>query len=292
MDAEGYVDLALLANFNRVKTLTMDVNLIREALLISQVLEVIDTKVRKREGWEFWLLPKADGVAPTGQAAGNGFVTDPAATSQMILSAADNIPTSVPPAQFPAASSALNPNTPSWTAPQKPKKKYGFGSSPSPVLRPRGSGDAAREDGVPGGEDDNLFQFDEEYSRPDAVQKYYMSDEDEDDEDEDEVIEVDDETVARIMIVTQHKRDKSHIPLERSKLNEEISDMINEGLYHYEYDLQKKRRQGGATSNNKKIDTVEQDQAAQTNIGGGDQQSSSPIESDVSSKINNTEKKE
>ncbi|CAG8452566.1 12482_t:CDS:10, partial [Acaulospora colombiana] len=46
------------AGFNRVKALTMDFDLIREALLNSYIVEVKDDKVRKREGWESWLLPR------------------------------------------------------------------------------------------------------------------------------------------------------------------------------------------------------------------------------------------
>ncbi|CAG8454985.1 3952_t:CDS:2 [Scutellospora calospora] len=58
MDPEGYVPIALLAGFNRVKALTMDLDLVREALLNSRIVEINEDKVRKREGWESWLLPK------------------------------------------------------------------------------------------------------------------------------------------------------------------------------------------------------------------------------------------
>ncbi|KAF0497666.1 La-related protein 1 [Gigaspora margarita] len=58
MDSEGYVPIVLLAGFNRVKALTMDMDLVREALLSSYIVEVNEDKVRKRDGWESWLLPK------------------------------------------------------------------------------------------------------------------------------------------------------------------------------------------------------------------------------------------
>ncbi|CAG8719923.1 6077_t:CDS:2, partial [Dentiscutata erythropus] len=58
MDSEGYVPIVLLAGFNRVKALTLDMDLVREALLNSYIVEVNEDKVRKREGWESWLLPK------------------------------------------------------------------------------------------------------------------------------------------------------------------------------------------------------------------------------------------
>lgn len=36
----------------------MIIELLRKALLNSYTVEVNEDKVRKREGWEFWLLPK------------------------------------------------------------------------------------------------------------------------------------------------------------------------------------------------------------------------------------------
>ncbi|CAH1762445.1 15346_t:CDS:10 [Entrophospora sp. SA101] len=58
MDSEGYVDISLLAGFNRVKALTLEEEIIREALLNSHIVEVKGDKVRKRDEWGFWLLPK------------------------------------------------------------------------------------------------------------------------------------------------------------------------------------------------------------------------------------------
>ncbi|CAG8462836.1 12167_t:CDS:2 [Ambispora leptoticha] len=57
MDAYGFVDISLLANFNRVRLLTLDENLVREALLHSYIVEVSGDKARKRDGWEMWVLP-------------------------------------------------------------------------------------------------------------------------------------------------------------------------------------------------------------------------------------------
>ncbi|RUO96691.1 hypothetical protein BC936DRAFT_141611 [Jimgerdemannia flammicorona] len=280
MDTEGYVELTLLANFNRVKTLTTDTNMIRDALLASQVVEVTDNKVRKREGWDFWLLPKVDGLAPAAQ--GTTSTSRPTAPANTALAQTATNPT----VTHTRATAAPNGNC---------QKKHAFSPSNSPALRPRGSG-VLREDGTPVGDgDDDLFQFDEEWTgdvRWNTVQKYYMSDEDDDDDDDDDdVIEVDDDTVACIMIVTQHKRDKSHVPFERSKMNDEISEIINEGLYHYEYDLQKKRKQG-AVSSIKKVDTVDPDQFAQLSANGRGQQSNLTIDSNISSKITHTGKKE
>ncbi|KAI9012018.1 hypothetical protein CLU79DRAFT_722393 [Phycomyces nitens] len=56
MDAQGYVDLQLLANFNRVKGLTTDMALIRESIQSSTLLDVSSDKIRRKEGWQTWLI--------------------------------------------------------------------------------------------------------------------------------------------------------------------------------------------------------------------------------------------
>ena len=74
MDGEGYVPISVIAGFNRVRSLTNDVNLIREvclifdhhvficcgvqALMTSAVLELNEAdQVRKKEDWQNWILP-------------------------------------------------------------------------------------------------------------------------------------------------------------------------------------------------------------------------------------------
>ena len=50
MDDQQFVSLADMAGFNRIARLTNDLQLIEQALRTSTVVEVIDGKVRKREG--------------------------------------------------------------------------------------------------------------------------------------------------------------------------------------------------------------------------------------------------
>lgn len=165
MDSQGYVDLDVLANFNRVKALTTDKNLIRDALRRSYVVEITnDDKVRRREGWETWVLPA---VATT--------KTEEPVTPPMTNNTVAN-----------------------------------------------GDNDNKRHSA----EQDDVFQFEDDAGTDGkTVQKYYLSENEDDDEHE-----IDEETVARIMIVTQRKGDRSHSALDPSK----DSDMINEGLYQYE----------------------------------------------------------
>jgi la-related protein 1 len=60
MDSEGWIDIPMIASFNRVKSLTLDTNIIREVLTLSSLLEVRDEKVRLANGEsKRWVLPDA-----------------------------------------------------------------------------------------------------------------------------------------------------------------------------------------------------------------------------------------
>lgn len=65
MDSQGFVALSLLSNFARMKSLTTDLELIKFVCSNSPELELrtgADGKdrVRKREGWEQWVLPMGE----------------------------------------------------------------------------------------------------------------------------------------------------------------------------------------------------------------------------------------
>ncbi|ORX43319.1 hypothetical protein DM01DRAFT_1313057 [Hesseltinella vesiculosa] len=194
MNDQGYIDFQVLANFNRIKGLSTDLNLIRNALTSSEVIEITDNMIRKREGWDLWLLPKQT----TTDAKSNA--TDKVAVKKTALAAA---------ACFHAAHT-------------------------TPASSSKHSSELTNDQNE---EDEDLFDFDDEWvdgSRPNTVKKYYLSDNDSEFDDEDEDEFDDDDLVARIMIVTQRKRDRTHSSFDRAKMNDEIADMINEGLYQYE----------------------------------------------------------
>ncbi|CEP19458.1 hypothetical protein [Parasitella parasitica] len=227
MDSNGFVDLSFIANFNRVKGLTTDLDLIREALDNSQILEVKGDKLRKREGWETWLMPAViPGPTPVKP-------TIPKASTTAAEIAKQNAPANPQPTLASLAGTTLLPAA----VPKLAERRK------SAVGKPQHK------------EEDDLFDFDEDDDfidgrRNDTVKKYYLSDED----DEDDDLEMDDETVARIMIVTQRKTDRTHTNFNRAKINEDISDMINEGLYQYESGL------GSSKQTTAKIGSVGKDQ--------------------------------
>ncbi|RYC62509.1 hypothetical protein CHU98_g3693 [Xylaria longipes] len=86
MDSQGFVPIAFIASFNRMRELLVDLNILRQACLASTVLELIMggdgvERVRSKEGWDKWVIqdmnlrdPSARHDGPsTWQAFGNGF---------------------------------------------------------------------------------------------------------------------------------------------------------------------------------------------------------------------------
>ncbi|KAG1839738.1 hypothetical protein DFJ58DRAFT_667562 [Suillus subalutaceus] len=60
MDDQGWIPISLIASFNRVKKLTTDVNLVRDVLDLSSLIEVKGEYVRMaREQWKQFILPNA-----------------------------------------------------------------------------------------------------------------------------------------------------------------------------------------------------------------------------------------
>lgn len=59
MDDNGWIPLAVVANFNRVRILTLDWTLIVDAIADSPIVEVSSdsTMLRARENWDRWVLP-------------------------------------------------------------------------------------------------------------------------------------------------------------------------------------------------------------------------------------------
>ncbi|KAG4175248.1 hypothetical protein ERO13_A11G172800v2 [Gossypium hirsutum] len=57
MDDQGWVPIKLIAGFRKVSLLTDNIQLIRDALRSSTVVEVQGEKVRKRIDWMKWILP-------------------------------------------------------------------------------------------------------------------------------------------------------------------------------------------------------------------------------------------
>ncbi|WWD21456.1 hypothetical protein CI109_105941 [Kwoniella shandongensis] len=75
MDSEGWIDIAMIASFNRVKNITPDIAIVRECMTLSALLEVREEKVRLAgPGSQQWVLPNAKpsefGPDPTSPSVG------------------------------------------------------------------------------------------------------------------------------------------------------------------------------------------------------------------------------
>ncbi|KAI0804021.1 hypothetical protein GGR55DRAFT_682157 [Xylaria sp. FL0064] len=62
MDSQGFIPIAFIASFNRMRELAVDHNILRQACMDSPVLELVIggdgvERVRSKEGWEKWVIP-------------------------------------------------------------------------------------------------------------------------------------------------------------------------------------------------------------------------------------------
>ncbi|KAI8366720.1 uncharacterized protein BYT42DRAFT_595855 [Radiomyces spectabilis] len=271
MDSQGYVNLDLLANFNRVKGLTTDMDLIREALKQSELLDLTsEDKLRRKEGWETWVLPTTNTTNTTNATTGTAAAPESSAPNK-----------SSSPAPHETVADVVKHNIPANPPQPTLKSLAGTANLPSgtPAVKKPSNNNERRGSQMDELNEDDMFDFDDDWtdgSRANTVKKYYLSDDDSDFEDDDH--EIDDDMVARIMIVTQRKRDKSHISYDRAKMNDEISEMINEGLYQYETGL------GGHKTVTKKIGTADQDHFAQLSASAKQRESGELVGSNFSSK--------
>lgn len=58
MDARGWIPIQVIASFNRVRTLTPDVQLVTDVLALSSMVEVRNVHVRTLQ-WQQFVLPTA-----------------------------------------------------------------------------------------------------------------------------------------------------------------------------------------------------------------------------------------
>ncbi|KAE8267219.1 hypothetical protein A4X09_0g5118 [Tilletia walkeri] len=77
MDSNGWVPIPVVAAFKKVRQITTDVNVIRDAMLYSYNLEVDmeNWRVRKRYGWEEYVLPVEQQVAALSQEQAGGAIS-------------------------------------------------------------------------------------------------------------------------------------------------------------------------------------------------------------------------
>ncbi|KAG5519486.1 hypothetical protein PMAC_002113 [Pneumocystis sp. 'macacae'] len=64
MDDQGWVNLLVLTNFNRIRSFALEYNFIRDVTTYSRTVDVNFSdgydRVRKKDGWEIWVLPEKE----------------------------------------------------------------------------------------------------------------------------------------------------------------------------------------------------------------------------------------
>lgn len=59
MDDQGWIDISIISSFNRIKNLSTDINVVRDTMGLTPLLEMTGQHVRLRGIWSEWLLPGA-----------------------------------------------------------------------------------------------------------------------------------------------------------------------------------------------------------------------------------------
>lgn len=78
MDSHGWLSISLIASFNRVKLLTADVQLVRDALAKSSLVELRDHYIRVHD-WKQYVVPDA-----SRSVVDEGFVPDASSSAAML----------------------------------------------------------------------------------------------------------------------------------------------------------------------------------------------------------------
>ncbi|KAI3797008.1 hypothetical protein L1987_39697 [Smallanthus sonchifolius] len=81
MDEEGWVPLTLIAGFHRVKSLTIDMQMVLSSIRDSTIVEVQGETVRQRNDWRKWVKPSinfpSDSSSQSRHTITNGRVIEP-----------------------------------------------------------------------------------------------------------------------------------------------------------------------------------------------------------------------
>uniref|UniRef100_A0A8C2G716 La ribonucleoprotein 1B n=1 Tax=Cyprinus carpio TaxID=7962 RepID=A0A8C2G716_CYPCA len=244
MDSKGFLPISLIASFHRVQALTTDISLIKEAVKNSEVVELVDEQIRRKEEPEHWPIPGPSLDSPR---------TD---FSQLI-----HCPEFIPGQTFTSLSTGSDVFDNSKSSSRKdvntPKEQSSILSDPDAQQwiqvekRHRNSSGKNKErtelvqsnpKQQPEADQEELdFLFDEEIERLAAPRKNTFTDWSDDDSDD----ELDDRDVNKILIVTQtppHLRkhpggDRTGNHVSRAKITADLAKAINDGLFYYEQDL-------------------------------------------------------
>ncbi|GLC63381.1 hypothetical protein PLESTF_000030300 [Pleodorina starrii] len=261
MDDNGWIPLAVVANFNRVRILTLDWTLIVDAMADSPIVEVSSdsTMLRARENWDRWILPPqqrdlshnpaaikaapaaaapantaSDGSSPSSSKGGS-----PAGAEGVEAKPGDQQQTAVPgpgdgtvsPSSLAAAAGGGSHGGAQSAATPPPTKSAS--AAAGVFATPRTPGAAAGKPASPkpakaDDEDEDLFAMDEEQDEDAAAER---------EEEEDVVNAMSDRDVLEKLIVVTPSRKVGGRGGAAGKLDNSSSCLIADGLAMYEREL-------------------------------------------------------
>jgi len=232
MNEEGWLPLRLLAGFNRVKSLCSNLAMITHALRSSEIVEVNGENIRLRNNWSYWILP----------------------TSQRVTF---NAPAPFVPPSVALSNNNNNKNKNNFAHLKEKRTATESGAPKSDVREPPNlAANEDRGDGTRPGNSDTLLPFDFDDDDPlFAGQKGTSgSKNDGKEREEREVKEVKveaeddfgDDCINQIILVVDSKGRKntseSIVPTQTQPhpISQDMANIINVSLLHYEKDLQSK----------------------------------------------------
>ncbi|KAJ6904726.1 hypothetical protein NC652_022682 [Populus alba x Populus x berolinensis] len=268
MDDQGWVPVSTIAEFKRVKKMTVDISLILDALQCSGSIEVQGDKVRKRDDWSKWIpasslqavSPKAqtsegqagenaeedDTISVSKGSAGFASHTTVKAVNKLSNGDADKMEVDGKCILFKAGKPGCDGNSELGACHSTPHLECAQGTGP-PTFNYHGTEGMEDAQNLADLSSDfaNTFMLDEELE---LEQKTLKNDECSPvrriDDEEDEMV-VNDQDVQRLVIVTQNSRVGEESTKsggkESKSISSELASAINDGLYFYEQELKTRR---------------------------------------------------
>ncbi|KFK26365.1 hypothetical protein AALP_AA8G239200 [Arabis alpina] len=237
MDEQGWVPTKIIADFKRVKAMTMDVEFIVYALGFSNSVEVQGDKIRKRDKWSEW-------VPASKKSASEDKIGDGDKDSSESLTNRDN---SKNPSQGTSKPTAYDCS--SEGAQSSRTNVHG-----SNILKKSSSAERRKVD-VLSNDFSNTFLLDEEMDLEHKSPRKSGLSMSKRIEDEDDDMAVDDQDIQKLVIVTQNsgRSDGAGTSGTKAKnIPKELASTINDGLYYFEQELKKNRP--GRRKNNSHLD--------------------------------------
>ncbi|CAH8362377.1 unnamed protein product [Eruca vesicaria subsp. sativa] len=231
MDEQGWVPIKIIADFKRVKMMTMDVEFIVHALRFSKSVEVQGDKIRKRDEWSKW-------VPASKRSASEEKIGDNAKDSSESVTSKDNCKNSSKPTAFSSEGAQLS-------------RTNVYESE-----NPKSFSDEKRKIDDLSSDFSNTFLLDEEMDQEHKSPRKSGLSMSKRIDDEDDDIAGDDHDIQKLVIVTQNsgRSDGTGIRVTKAKnIPKELASTINDGLYYYEQEL--KKNQPGRRKNNSHLDS-------------------------------------